>query len=181
MQTQKQWLGPLASRVVSHGILGGLLTAIVGAVCVGAAGAAIGAILDVASAPAQWDGGFMMPGAFVGMSLGAWSGILGAIIYGIGAAKAGPGRCIREFTALCARVSLGQFVGTLSALTCYLAFAFVVSQIKTQPFIGTVEDNAELIVWGAPALMMCGALAGALLFGRAPKTAREAGVAVGAA
>ena len=147
----------------------------------GAAGAAIGVILDVASTPATWNGGFMMPGAFVGMSLGAWSGILGVIIFGVSAAKAGPGRCIREFTALCARVSLGQFAGTLAALTCYLAMALVISQIKTQPFIGTVEDNADWIVWGAPALMMCGALAGALLFGRAPKIAREVGVAVGAA
>ena len=152
----------MAAKRISAGILGGaLIIATVGALCVGAAGALLGAILDIRSTPATWDGGFMGPGLFLGLYLGAWSGILGAGVGGVAAVGARPGALLAPL-AILKRVALGQSLGTLAALSSYLVLALLIAQLNAQSFVGTVEDNIEMAIYGVPVLMNCGAIAGAL-------------------
>lgn len=162
MQSNNNWLGRAVLRTGINLIVGALLTAIVGALCVGAAGAFLGYLLDLRSTPATWDGGFIVLGFIIGAAWGAWSGIVGALIFGIAASGAKPGRFFAPL-ALIKRVALGQTVGTLCALSSYLVFALAVAQFNGDPFIGTVEDNFELVMFGAPISMICGAIAGAIL------------------
>ena len=155
------WAIKAAQRVGANLIIGALLTALVGALCVGTAGAIIGAIMDIRSTPPAWSLGFSAAGADVGMTLGSWSGILGALIFGIAALTARPGRLFAPITAI-KRVALGQFLGTLGALSTYLLAAAFIAQTRGQSFVVTVEDNALIILVGAPLMMLCGAIAGAL-------------------
>ena len=155
------WAAMAAQRIGANIIVGAITTAIGGALCVGAAGALLGWILDIRSTPATWDGGFMGPGLFIGLTLGAWSGIIGAIVGAVAASNARPA-CAFAPLALVKRVALGQLLGTLAALSSYLVLALAIAQFNGDPFVGTVEDNLELAIYGVPLLMNCGAIAGAL-------------------
>lgn len=161
MQSNNNWLGRAVLRAGVNLIVGGIITAIVGALCVGTAGGFLGYLLDLRGTPATWDGGFIVLGFIIGAAWGAWSGIVGAIIFGVAASKAKPGRFFAPL-ALIKRVALGQLLGTLGALSSYLVFALAVAQFNGDPFIGTVEDHLELAMFGAPITMVCGAIAGAL-------------------
>ena len=161
MSLSQSWIAKFAGRVLANALLGGIFVAITGALCVATSGALFGWILDIRSTPATWDGGFMGPGLFLGLSLGAWSGILGALVGGVAASKARPGALLAPLSVL-KRVALGQLLGTLAALSSYLIFALAVAQLNAQPFVGTVEDNLELAIFGVPILMNCGAIVGAL-------------------
>ena len=86
--------------------------------------------------------GFLGPGAWIGMFLGAWSGVWGAVIFGVAAMRAKP----RPFWAplsLIKSVAAGQIAGTLSALSSYLLLALYLAQTHHQGFIGSVEDNSH--------------------------------------
>ena len=157
----QNWAAKAARSIAANLVVGAIITAIVGALCVGAAGALLGGIMDIRSTPASWDGGFLGPGLFLGLYLGAWSGILGAMFGGVAALTA---RADARFASLAIlkRVALGQLLGTLAALSSYLIFALAIAQLNAQPFVGTVEDNLELAIFGVPILMNCGAIAGAL-------------------
>ena len=155
------WAAKAAKRIGANLVVGALLTALMGALCVGAAGAVIGGIMDIRSTPPAWSLGFSAAGASLGMTLGSWSGILGAVIFGIAALTAHPGRFFAPIIAI-KRVALGQFLGTLGALSTYLLAAMFIAQTRGQLFVATVEDNAVIILIGAPLMMLCGAIAGAL-------------------
>ena len=157
----QNWVFGAAKRIGANVIIGAILTAIVGAGCVGAAGALLGAILDIRSTPATWDGGFLGLGLFLGFYLGAWSGIFGALVGGVAASSAPTNRTFAPL-AIFKRVALGQLLGTLAALSSYLILALAIAQFNGDPFVGTVEDNLELAIYAVPVLMNCGAIAGAL-------------------
>ena len=161
MSLSQHWVLKVFGRVLTNAIVSGVVIAIIGALCVATAGALLGWILDIRSTPAIWDGGFFGAGLFLGLCLGAWSGILGALVGGVAASKARPGALLAPLSVL-KRVALGQLLGTLAALSSYLIFALAVAQLNAQPFVGTVEDNLDLAICGVPVLMNCGAIAGAL-------------------
>ena len=162
------WAALAAKRIGAGIIVGAITTAIVGALCVGAAGALLGAILDIRSTPATWDGGFMGPGLFLGLHLGAWSGIWGAIVGGVAAFGARPGALLAPLSIL-KRVALGQLLATLGALSFYLILALVIAHVNGRTFVAAVEENLVLAIFGGPILMNCGAIVGAL-FKRADTT-----------
>ncbi len=162
MFINQHWFTRVAGRVLSSAIIGGVVSAIVGALCVGAAGALFGWLLDIRSTPASWDSGFLFPGAWVGMSLGAWSGFVGLIAAGLVAFDMPSRHSFAPLRALLGRVAIGQLLGTLGAISSYLLLAWAIAQTQGQPFVGTVEDNLDLIIWAAPAAMIGGAIAGAL-------------------
>ena len=146
---------------MTNAIVGGVVIAITGALCVATSGALFGWMMDIRSTPAIWDGGFMGSGLFLGLYLGAWSGFVGLIVGGVAASKARPGALLAPLSIL-KSVALGQLLGTLAALSSYLIFALAIAQIKGNSFTGTVEDNLELAIYGVPITMVCGAIAGAL-------------------
>lgn len=155
------WAAKAAKRIAANIVGGAILTSLIGALCVATAGAFFGWMMDLRSTPPSWDSGFLGPGLFLGLFLGAWSGFLGALIGGVAAFGARPGAMFAPLSII-KRMALGQVLGTLGALSFYLVFALALAQLNAQPFVGTVEDNLELAIWGVPILMNCGAIAGAL-------------------
>ncbi len=157
MLINEHWAAKIAGRVMANAIVGSVIVALIGALCVGAAGALMGWLLDIRSTPPSWDSGFLFPGAWLGAYLGSYSGLVGAVAAGVAAFDFKV-----PLRALLSRIALGQLLGTLGAVSSYLLLALAIAWTQSQPFTGTVEDNLELIIWGAPAAMIGGAIAGAL-------------------
>ena len=162
MSLSQHWILRVFGRVLTNAIVGGVIIAIIGALCVATAGAFFGWMMDIRSTPPAWNMGFMGPGAFLGAFLGAWSGFVGALAGAVAALGDNSTRPLATLRALLNRVALGQLLATLGAVSSYLLLALAIAQIKGDPFIGTVEDNLELAIYGAPITMICGAIAGAL-------------------
>lgn len=161
MSLQHSWAPKFAFRFGANVIVGALLTSIIGALCVGAAGALFGWMLDLRSTPPSWDSGFLFPAVWLGAYLGSYSGIVGASA-AVAASGAKPDSSIMPPRALLRNIALGQLFGTACAVSSYLLFAFCVAQFNGEPFVATVEDHLDLIIWGAPTLAICGSIAGAL-------------------
>ncbi len=147
---------------MASAFIGGFFTAITGALCVATAGALFGWMLDIRSTPPSWDGGFLFPGAWLGATLGSYSGFVGLFAGGVAALGGGPKGSIVPSRALLRNIALGQILGTVSAVSSYLLFALCVAQFNGNSFIGTVEDNLELAIYGVPVSMVCGAIMGAI-------------------
>ena len=162
MQSHHNWLARAALRIGAHLVLGAASAAIVGALCIGAAGALIGGIMDIRSTPPSWSNGFGFVGAWLGLYLGAFGGLVGALSASVVAFDSKSRTSFAPLRAMLARVALGQLLGTVGALSCYFVWVLFLMQTRLQPFVGTVEDNVEFILWGAPLTMICGAIAGAL-------------------
>lgn len=161
MLFKQPWAAIAAKRIGAGIVVSAILTGIIGALCVATAGALLGWILDIRSTPPSWDSGFLGPGLFIGLFLGAWSGVLGALFGGVAAFTARPVHIFAPLEVI-KRVALGQLLGTLGALSSYLFYALILTQTQGQSFVETVEDNLILALVGVPILMNCGAIAGAL-------------------
>lgn len=120
------------------------------------------AILGISSTPPYWGSGFLFPGAWLGATLGSYSGFVGALAGAVAAFDGKPESSIMPPRALLRNIVLGQLFGTLSAVSSYLLFALAIAHLNGDPFVGTVEDNLELAIYGVPVLMICGAIVGAL-------------------
>ena len=162
MSLSQSWIAKVAGRVVASALIGGFVIAITGALCIATAGALFGWILDIRSTPPRFDVGFLFPGAWLGATLGSYSGFVGFMAGAVAAWRGKPDTSIVPPLALLRNIALGQLFGTVSAVSSYLVFALSVAQLNTQSFVGTVEDNLELIIWGAPILAIFGAIAGAM-------------------
>lgn len=163
MLLSRNWVAKFAGRVLVSALIGGFFTAIVGALCGATAGALFGWILDIRSTPPSWDGEFLLPGAWLVAYLGSFSGFVGLFAGAVAAFDGKPASSIVP-RALLRNLALGQLFGTGGAVSSYLLFAVAVAvaQFSGDPFVGIVEDNLELVIWGAPILMICGAVAGAI-------------------
>ena len=64
--------------------------------------------------------------------------------------------------SLRARVVLGQCAGVCGLLLFYFSLIFGASQIQNQPFTALFNFYSEWLLRAMPALMICGAIAGAL-------------------
>ncbi len=144
------WPWILAGRVAIHVIVGATVTAIVGALCVGAAGAATVCLLI---------GECILPnlGGIIGLVFGSFGGVAGALIFGIAGATAPPSRFLLPRRALLARVCGGQIGGTLLACSAYATLNIIQRHFGLNP-----TGDVDGVMFGAPALMICGAIAGAL-------------------
>ena len=157
------WVAHLAGRIAANALVGAIAAAIVGALCVASAGFGLGLGWSYNTRETAFVGGY------IGIVLGAASGALaGLFIFGIAAARAGPGKTLQPLRALFKGVSLGQLAGTLSAATAFWAFEFVSGLIFNQPWDYGASADVFWVLLGAPLLMMCGAIAGALWKRRAP-------------
>ena len=162
MSISQSWIAKFAGRVLASAFVGGLVAAIVGALCVGTAGVLFGWMLDIRSTPPSWDSGFLFPGAWLGAYLGSYSGVIGALAGGVAASGGKPTTSVVPPRALLRNIALGQVFGTMGAVSSYLIFALALAQLNAQSFVGTVEDQLDLILWGAPVMTICGAIMGAL-------------------
>ena len=160
MNRENRWAAKWVARVGWNALAGGALVGIVGAFCIGAAGALVGAVYARHMGATFLDGARV--GGYVGVILGAMCGVIGVLIFGVAAFRSAPGRLFAPFLQLRGRVALGQFLGTVDALSFFFAVEWAKSQLQNQSFGQGIAEDLKWIQWGAPALMVCGAIAGAL-------------------
>ncbi len=161
----------LAIRVLANALIGGLLFAIVGALCLGAGGFLLGTALDrVGLGNILIFPHFAAEGAESGVLMGVISGIVGCFIFGIAALKISP-TFFMPLHDFWARVSLGQFLGALSAGATFLIYEYINARVQGQRLAQNVLADLPLITYSAPILMICGAIAAALTKRDLPKVA----------
>ena len=146
------WLG----RVLANSLAGGLAFAIVGAFCGGLTGFVMGLISD-----GSLSGGFGI--AFYGALAGIACGFVGILVHLIAALTAPPDDFWQPFFDLTPRVAWGQLWGTVVAITAFYGFELVSSQIHRQNFVTTARGDGSFLILFAPAMMIFGAIAAAVL------------------
>ena len=162
MKSDARWMKVLSTRVLANAIIGGLLFAIVGALCLGTGGFLLGTALDRAGlGNILIFPHFAAEGADSGVLMGAISGIVGCFIFGIAALRVSP-NFFTPLRNLWARVALGQFMGALSAGATFLLCEYINARVQGQRLSQNVLADLPLITYAAPILMICGAIAGAL-------------------
>ena len=170
MKNDARWMKVLAVRVVVNAVMGGLWFALIGALCIGLTLGLIGTVADYSGAfGANAESGFT--GAIIGAKIGASSGIAGIVLFAIAAIRAMPGQLLEPFDVLFGRVICGQALGTIGALTSFVAFELAKTSINHRGFTLNSFDDSKWIIYGAPTLMICGAIAGALSKRDWPKVA----------
>ena len=145
------WLG----RVLANALAGGLAFAIVGAFC----GATTGFVTEVAAKDLEYAFAVAAYGAMVG----AICGVVGVFIHFVAAATARPEKPWKRFVRLTARMTIGQLLGTLGIITAFFTFNLITSQMNNGSFSRAVNENWVFIMYSAPALMILGAIAAAIL------------------
>ena len=145
------WLG----RVVANALAGGLAFAIVGLFCGALSGFIFGVIFEGSL------GGSLIIASY-GILVGMACGVAGVLIHLAAALVAEPGEFWEPFFNLTASVSLGQMWGTIAAIAAFVAFELIDSQIHQASFSTTVGEDVIFFCFFAPALMICGAIAGAI-------------------
>ena len=162
MNSDNRWTAALAARVMGNALAGGVLVGIVGAISLRAAGYVLARLFIVLYQPFS---GQNLIDATLLTSTGAGlfgGGLAGAIIFGIAAFKAAPGRFSEPLRAIIGRVVLGQIVGTVGALSFFFAVGLAMFRFPTLRQSLIDYGDWEWIQYGAPILMICGAIAGAL-------------------
>ncbi len=146
------WLG----RMIANALMGGLAFAVVGAFCGG------GAALFVELLCGGWGEG-VFPGVPVGAFVGVACGVVGIFIHLFSAIGAEPDEFWEPFFNLTARVSFGQLWGTVGACAAFLFLVWMRSLSTHSSFSANANEGALLFAVGAPALMIFGAIAAAVL------------------
>lgn len=169
------WLWFLLRRIVSYALLGGLATAIVGALLVALVGALMGWILSPLSPPTE----IMQVGAIIGLVLGSTGGgLMGAFLLGISAffSPAGP-KCLPPRHFLLPTLQ-GMVLGTIAVTASFIVLNLTTSMATTGvSYVAFAEQTSEFllpIMFGVPAVMMCGEIIGAVCAFRYRKMKRDA-------
>ena len=102
-------------------------------------------------------------GANVGIGGGFWLGFfIGLALFSIAAARTAPGRTFEPLRALFGRVALGMLAGALGFCSLFLAVEWARAWAQSQPLHMVAVFDSTWLFLGTPALMICGAIAGAL-------------------
>lgn len=148
MRSLMIWLG----RALANALAGGLAFAAVGAFCGGAAVFFLSMVT----------GGGLIAGSLIGAIVGAVCGIAGIFIHLLPALRAEQGDFWEPFFDLTARVSFGQFWGTIGACTAFIGFELAKSQFNNVGFSDNVSEDILIFAFAAPLLMICGATVSAI-------------------
>lgn len=169
-----RWVGRLLARTLLHALGGGVFAALVGALCIALAGALTGAVIDIGGTPYRWGESLIPIGFCFGLALGgAGGGIVGVILHALQGLFSAPDLRLLPTRAFLCRVSLGQIGATIGACASFFGFEILFSLTQSLPFPACVDRHLVWIMFGAPALMMCGAIAGALWRGESASDARH--------
>ncbi len=166
----------LLRRVVSYAVLGGLATAFVGALLIAASGAVVGWILNWSARPL---GETVVLGAIFGAFFGGQGGgIAGLIAFGILGFRSATRSSFLPPKACLVPVLIGMGAATLAVMTSYFAGCALLWLVRGGTFVSFVDDSVFYILFAAPAVMVCGAIAGALVGFRREKEAQRAAPAL---
>lgn len=173
--SSNRWMWVVLGRVASYAILGAVATALVGALLIAASGALVGAILDASgSSPGV---GVLMAfwGAAVGAVYGAKAGgVAGGILFGIVGFRSSARRSFLPPKSLLFPVIIGMSAATLGIMTSFFAGCAGFALARGGAFASFVTEGLIFIVFAAPAVMVCGEIAGAIWGFRREKAALDA-------
>ena len=165
MNPEREWKAEILKRVVLNSFAGAFLATLVGALC-GLATTQIIGWLDSGATAALKMSPDLNLGALIMNSMVAgygWiGGLVGAIIFMVATVRAKPAQILAPFQSLIGRVMLGQIVGTIGFCSLFLSVEAARAFLSKQSFYTLAMDNLLWLMIGAPALMICGAIAGAL-------------------
>ena len=170
MKNDARWIAMWAWRVLANALVGGFATAMVGALCGGAVGSFITFVISLLLGEFGIDMIFGKLTVF-GATLGLASGIVGLFIFAIAAWRATPNHFLMPFRELKRRVFLGQALATLLVCASFVVFEFLKSNLQNISFAAQLINEGHYLLVGAPILMICGAIAGALSKRDWPKVA----------
>ena len=157
-------------RVSANALIGGFATAIVGSLCGGAVGSFL--IFVISLVTREFGIGMIYGKIMVfGATLGLVNGIAGLFIFAIAAWRAAPSHFLMPFHDLKRRVFLGQALATLIACASSVVFGIIKSNLQNIAFADELINEGHYLLVGAPILMICGAIAGALSKRDLPKVA----------
>lgn len=160
---ERNWIGILTARVLCYALCGGLGAALTGAICIALAGAATGAIIDIQGTPPHWNQGFVPAGFFVGATLGGiGGGVTGVVVFALLGFLRVPDRRFLPRRATFIAIWSGQIGGTLGVCLSFFLLLAMASTLAGKSFPALVDTHLMWILFGAPALMVCGEIAGAI-------------------
>lgn len=148
----------MLARVAVHVLVGGMAAALGGAFCIAVAGALTGWILGGV------DG--MGIGFVVGLGFGSGGGgLAGALIHAINGFCSAPGRSLVPRRRFLVSIGIGQILGTLGICSGFFGVAGLVARLwpRGGTFTNLVGGHIVWIMYGAPVIMICGEIAGALV------------------
>ncbi|HEX9998199.1 MAG TPA: hypothetical protein VGB45_13750 [Abditibacterium sp.] len=160
-QKDSRWIAFLVWRVASYALLGGFCTALFGAICIGIAGAATGVVIDNWRLLSYSQSSLL--GLIVGLVLGGGgAAIAGFLIFGVTGFRSAQRPSFLPPHSLLRSVALGQILSTFAVCSSFSALELTISLVKNRPFHELVNEHLFWIMFGAPAVMVCGAIAGAM-------------------
>lgn len=102
-------------------------------------------------------------GTAVGLVFGGVSGgVVGVIAYGFIGFLSPPGRYYLPPKLILVRVILGMGLATAGTMTSFYVVMAVIATIRGIPFDRAVGDGLGFIMFGAPAVMICGQIVGSI-------------------
>ena len=169
MKSDVRWM-IFVSRVLVNAFVGGVATAIVGALCGGAVGSLVTFVVSLLTG--EFGVGMIYGKLTIfGATLGLVSGIVGPFIFAVAAWRVVPSRFLMPFHKLKWRVFTGQALATLLACASFAVFGILKSNLQNMAFADQIKNEGHFLLVGAPFLMICGAIFGALTKRDLPKTA----------
>ena len=165
MNDERRWKAALVRRVVLNSFAGGLLTAIVGALCGLGATAMVSWLDNGANAALKMPSDLNLGSIMMSSLIGGYSwigGLNGALIFIVATVRAKPSQTFAPLQSLIGRVMLGQIVGTIGFCSLFLSVEAARAAIARQSFFPLAMEDMLWLIFGVPILMICGAIAGAL-------------------
>ena len=144
-------------QVLANACGGGLILALVGVICCGMAGALTDWIFDNAFSWTSLTPETRHIYRDAGARIGALAGfVTGALLFGRLASKG------EQIQVRFVNVVVGQVAGVAAFSLIFYAFEVIKSWLLGKELILGLDSDATWLLYGAPALMICGAIAGAL-------------------
>lgn len=161
-------------RVASYAILGAVATAIAGALLIAASGALVGAILDAHSRSPSGERMTFWGAAFGAVFGGGGGGIVGIFLLGNIGFLSAARRSFLPPKSILRAVIIGMSAATLAVMTSFFVFCAILPWLRGGSFAAFVEEGVFFILYAAPAVMVCGEIAGAIWGFRREKAALDA-------
>ena len=139
------------------------MTTLVGALSLGALGALTGYLLDFKGPTYRIPEGLTALGAQIGADLGAiYGGVAGTMIFAVSGLFGPPRRRWQPPRALLAAVLAGQILTILAVSSAFFGFENWRAWSSGDALRFCISEHLSIITFAAPAVMVCGQIAGAL-------------------
>jgi len=168
--SSNQWLWFIARRCVIYLLIGGLVGALWGAICIGSAGGIVGTVVGLSNKNFQglpmnvfgtkFTTNIAVFGTIIGLYFGAMTGgVIGLLSWAVVGIIAPPSPNLLPPKQLIRSMLGAMGMATAFGLMCYFVWPAVIGPFR-YGFIEALQDGIFLAMFGIPALMGIGQIAG---------------------